>query len=108
MTDLDVALATVVHRCLAVAEGEDVLVVTDVPMQELGERLRAAAEAAGADAVLTVMSPREADGTEPPTPVAEAWAASDVFIVPTSRSMSHTLARKRATERGARGASLPT
>jgi leucyl aminopeptidase (aminopeptidase T) len=30
-----------------------------------------------------------------------------VFIAPTSRSLSHTPARKRATENGARGATLP-
>jgi leucyl aminopeptidase (aminopeptidase T) len=30
-----------------------------------------------------------------------------VFIAPTSRSLSHTMARKRATETGARGATMP-
>jgi leucyl aminopeptidase (aminopeptidase T) len=34
--------------------------------------------------------------------------ACDVFIAPASRSLSHTAARKRATEDGARGATLPT
>ena len=32
----------------------------------------------------------------------------DVFIAPTSRSLSHTQARKRATDNGARGATMPT
>jgi leucyl aminopeptidase (aminopeptidase T) len=108
MNDLDRAVATVVRRCLAVAEGEDVVVVVDEPLRELGERLRAEAQAAGADGVLTVMSPRAVDGSEPPAPVAAAMAACDVFIAPASRSLSHTLARKRATENGARGATLPT
>jgi aminopeptidase len=31
-----------------------------------------------------------------------------VFIAPTSRSLSHTQARKRATDNGARGATMPT
>src|SRR5207245_2430304 len=34
-------------------------------------------------------------------------AASHVFIAPTSRSLSHTAARKRASEAGARGATMP-
>ncbi len=107
MTDLDRAVETVVRRCLAVREGEDVLVVVDEPLQALGEDLRRAAQQVGADAVLTVMSPRATDGSEPPAPVAEALAACDVFIAPASRSLSHTLARKRASEAGARGATMP-
>ncbi|MEN3284341.1 MAG: hypothetical protein V7607_5481 [Solirubrobacteraceae bacterium] len=107
MHDLDRAVRTVVRRCLAVQPGEDVLVVVDEPLQDLGEKLRDTAQGAGAEAVLTVMSPRATDGAEPPAPVAEALAACDVFIAPASRSLSHTLARKRASEAGARGATMP-
>jgi aminopeptidase len=107
MTDLDRAVQTVVRRCLNIQPGEDVVVVVDEPLQDLGEKLRTAAQQAGADAVLTVMSPRPTDGSEPPAPVAEALAACDVFIAPASRSLSHTLARKRASEGGARGATMP-
>jgi leucyl aminopeptidase (aminopeptidase T) len=107
MNDLDRAVQTVVRRCLAVRPGEDVVVVVDEPLKRLGEKLRDAAQAAGGESVLTVMSPRATDGAEPPAPVAEALAASDVFIAPASRSLSHTLARKRASEAGARGATMP-
>jgi leucyl aminopeptidase (aminopeptidase T) len=107
MTDLDRAVQTVVRRCLAIQRDEDVVVVVDEPLQELGEKLRDAAQTAGGEAVLTVMAPRPTDGSEPPAPVAEALAACDVFIAPASKSLSHTLARKRASERGARGATMP-
>jgi leucyl aminopeptidase (aminopeptidase T) len=107
MNDLDRAVQTVVHRCLAVQPGENVVVVVDAPLQHLGEKLRDAAQATGGEAVLTVMAPRATDGSEPPAPVAEALAASDVFIAPASKSLSHTLARKRASENGARGATMP-
>jgi leucyl aminopeptidase (aminopeptidase T) len=106
-SDLDRAVQTVVRRCLDIQPDEDVVVVVDEPLQDLGEQLRRAAQDAGADAVLTVMSPRPTDGSEPPAPVAEALAACDVFIAPASRSLSHTLARKRASEAGARGATMP-
>ncbi len=33
--------------------------------------------------------------------------ACDVFIAPTTRSLSHTIARKRASDGGARGATMP-
>jgi leucyl aminopeptidase (aminopeptidase T) len=39
--------------------------------------------------------------------VAAALASCDVFIAPTSRSLSHTVARKRASDAGARGATMP-
>jgi leucyl aminopeptidase (aminopeptidase T) len=107
MPDLGPAVSTVVNRCLAIKSGEDVLVVADPGTLGIGEALRDAARDAGADAVLTVMDEREVDGTEPPASVAGALAASDVFIAPTTRSISHTVARKRASEAGARGATMP-
>ena len=107
MDELERAVAAVVETCLDVRAGEEVLVVADRGTREVGEALRAAAQAAGGDAVLCTMEPREVDGQEPPRMVAAALAGADVFIAPTSRSLSHTVARKSATENGARGATLP-
>ncbi|HEX8102071.1 MAG TPA: aminopeptidase [Solirubrobacteraceae bacterium] len=107
MTDLQPAVQTVVEQCLAVQPREEVVVVVDPGTREIGEALRAAAAGAGAEAVLVVMEAREADGNEPPAAVAGALAAAQVFIAPTSKSLSHTRARKAATENGARGATLP-
>jgi leucyl aminopeptidase (aminopeptidase T) len=107
MPDLAPAVRTVVRRCLAVQPGEEVVVVVDAGTRRIGEALRDEAAGAGADAVLTVMDPRANDGTEPPASVAGALAGADVFIAPTTRSLSHTMARKRASEAGARGATMP-
>ncbi len=107
MEDLELAVQTVVRRCLGVRAGEQVLVVTDPATEGLGRELWAEAQAAGADAVLALMDERAEDGTEPPPAVAAALAAADVFIAPTRRSLSHAQARKRASEAGARGATLP-
>jgi leucyl aminopeptidase (aminopeptidase T) len=107
MADLERAIQTVVTRCLAVKPGEDVLVVADTGTRELGDAMRAEAARAGADAVLALMDPRAESGNEPPPTIAGALAACDVYIVPTTHSLSHTKARKAATEAGARGATLP-
>ena len=107
MDELERAVDTVVRQCLGVASGENVVVVADATTRRTGNMLREAASQAGADAVVMVMDPREADGQEPPPPVAAALAASDVYIVPTARSLSHTRARRAATDAGARGATLP-
>jgi leucyl aminopeptidase (aminopeptidase T) len=107
MPELDTAVDTIIQRCLAVRSGEDVLVVADAGTRRIGEALREGAAKAGADAVLAIMDERATDGTDPPRPIAAAMSACDVFIAPTSRSLSHTPARKRASESGARGATLP-
>ncbi len=105
--ELRPAVSTVIRRCLAVNEGEEVLVIVDPATRPIGEALREEATNASADAVLTLMDERATDGTEPPRAIAAALQACDVYIAPTSRSLSHTMARKRATEAGARGATMP-
>ncbi len=107
MSELGPAVETVVRRCLDVKTGEEVVVVVDPGTRPIGEALRDEARAAGADAVLMVMDERANDGNEPPASVAGALAACDVFIAPTTRSISHTRARKRASDGGARGATMP-
>jgi leucyl aminopeptidase (aminopeptidase T) len=105
--DLPRAVSVVVERCLGVRAGESVLVVGDPSSRQLAEALYAGAVAAGGDAVLAVMEERPSHGAEPPAQLAAALAACDVFIAPTTKSLSHTGARKRANEAGARGATLP-
>src|SRR5215470_5522277 len=107
MDDLDRAVRAVVRECLGVRENEDVLVICNPATQHVGELLRAEAGDAGADAVLAVISERASHAAEPPQPVAEAMAAADVLMAPTIQSLSHTAARKRATDAGARCATLP-
>ncbi len=107
MPNLGPAVNTVVRRCLDIKEGEDVLIVCDPGTRRIAETLRDAAAELGADAVLALMDEREIDGTEPPRPIAAALSGCDVFIAPTTRSLSHTRARKAASEAGARGATMP-
>src|SRR2546421_8018585 len=107
MSDLDHAVDSVIADCLGVAAGEDVVVVVDPDTRDLGEALRRRAATARADPVLALMDELADNGTEPPPPVAAALAAADVFIAPTSKSLSHTQARKAASDAGARGATMP-
>lgn len=107
MSDLDRAVRTVVRDCLVVREGENVLVVANPATQTIGERLRDEAQGAGGDSVLAVMSDRAQHGAEPPAAVAAAMREADVIIVPTVQSLSHTAARRAATDAGARAATLP-
>jgi leucyl aminopeptidase (aminopeptidase T) len=54
------------------------------------------------------MLPRKNSGEEPPAPIAQLMSESNVVLCPTTKSLSHTKARRIASARGARIASLPT
>jgi leucyl aminopeptidase (aminopeptidase T) len=107
MANLEQAVSVVIDRCLGVQPGEDVLVVTDPVMLSVAQALGEGARRKGADSVLAVMDERATDGTEPPPAIAAALEATEVFIAPTSRSLSHTRARKQASQAGVRGATMP-
>ena len=107
MSDLERAVVAVVQDCLGVRPGEEVLVICNPATRDLGERLRAEAAGAGADAVLAEMAERASHAAEPPGPLAAAMAESDVVLAPTVQSLSHTASRKAASERGVRIATLP-
>lgn len=94
-------------RCLRVKAGESVLVVTDEPLRNIGLHLWLKARELGAEAIYVEIIPRSIHGEEPPKPVAEAMKTSNVVVAPTSKSITHTMARKEATERGARVATMP-
>ena len=53
------------------------------------------------------MAERDSHAAEPPATVAAAMLAADVVIAPTVQSLSHTAARKAASEAGVRIATMP-
>jgi leucyl aminopeptidase (aminopeptidase T) len=101
------AAETAVGQCLNVQPDETCVVVTDDRREPIGEALYDAALDVTEDAVIVRYPPGPQHGAEPPAPVAAALKAADVFLAPTSKSLSHTRARSNATEAGARGATLP-
>lgn len=107
MTDKERAYQTVLVDCLAVSPGENVLVLTDPKRRAIGDDLVQGARELGAEAVLIEMAERENHGTEPPDLVATAMLECDVFIAPTTKSVSHTQARHAASEKGVRAATMP-
>ena len=104
---LDRAVETVVRDCLAVAAGEEVLVICNSVTEELGALMRIVAQGEGAEATMALIAERDSHAAEPPAAVAAAMLAADVVIAPTIQSLSHTAARKAASEAGARIATLP-
>lgn len=107
MGDLDIAARIATQQCLDIKPGEKVLVVIDSPQREIGMAFLEASRNLGAEAMLIEMSPRDNHGQEPPAAVAAAMLNADVIMMPTTKSLSHTKARKEATKAGARVASMP-
>ena len=97
-----------VEDCMAVSEHETALVITDEERREIGRALHAAAGRVADETVYAEIAVDENHGAEPPAPVAAAMRSSDVVFAATTRSLTHTDARKRACDAGARVATLPS
>ncbi len=107
MSELIEAARTALRDCADVRKGENVVIVVDEPLREIGKAFWDAACELEVEAILCEIIPRTSNGEEPPKAVAALLKACDVFMIPTSKSLTHTDARRQACENGARGATLP-
>lgn len=107
MGRIDDAAKIAVGQCMGLKSGETCLIITDKPCRTVGYALWEAAESAGAEAMLLEIIPRDRHGQEPPGPMAEFMKSYDVILCPTSKSLTHTQARREACDAGARIATLP-
>ena len=101
------SIETVLVECMGLKATETLLVVTDPKRRPIAESIVERAREMGSETLLMEMSEREANGTEPPPAVAVAMLECDVCIAPTTKSASHTAARKEANARGVRVATMP-
>src|SRR5262245_56413855 len=98
----------ILKRCLGCREGEPVLVVTDAALEPFARAFQQHALTLGFETALVCMPPRTAHGQEPPRVVAEALKSCPVAVLLTSTSLTHTAARREASEKyGVRIASMP-
>jgi len=105
--DLRAAAETALTQCLNLGGDETCLIVTDDKREAIGEMLYSVASEITDDPTIIRYPPGDQHGAEPPATVAAALAEADVFLAPTTKSISHTRARGDACEAGARGSTLP-
>jgi leucyl aminopeptidase (aminopeptidase T) len=105
--DLLSASVIAVRDCMGAKPGEKVLIVTDEPLRRIGYALHRAAVDLALDVVLVEMLPRKTNGEEPPPAIAEMMTKVDLVLCPTSKSLTHTDARRNASAHGVRVATLP-
>lgn len=101
------AANTALLHCMGAKKHEHILIVVDEPMLELGAIFYREGRRLGLEVMIIQMSMRENHGSEPPKAIAAAMAASDIVLCVTAKSLSHTQARRKANQQGARVASLP-
>lgn len=97
----------VVETCMGVKRDEEVLVVTDPPRLKIAETIADVAREIGAETTIICMPVGKRHGAEPLEIVGLAMRSFDVVIAPTTYSLTHTQARLRASEAGARIATMP-
>ncbi|MGB9792192.1 MAG: aminopeptidase [Thermacetogeniaceae bacterium] len=105
--ELQRACQILARDCLDIKNDETVLIVVDDESKELGEILEKNVRQYAKEVILIKMKTRSRNGEEPPLLVAEAMSLAEVVIAPTTKSITHTEARRRACQKGARVASMP-
>jgi leucyl aminopeptidase (aminopeptidase T) len=97
-----------VNQCMKIQPNEKVIIITDKKMpRELSEALTRAVEEVRADCTVRFMKPLKVNGQEPTEDIAELMKTPDALFLVTSRSLSHTKARREASKAGVRIASMP-
>ena len=107
MKKLSDAIESALRDSLAVRKGERVVIITDLNKRNIGIMFHERAKKLGAESYLLDIKPLSADGEEPPKAVARLMKDADVLICPTTKSLTHTNARRAASKRGARTITLP-
>jgi leucyl aminopeptidase (aminopeptidase T) len=96
-----------VRDCMGLQPGERVLVITDAPCRSIGQALFKVVHDFGNEVFLVEITPRRTHGEEPPAPVSELMQNVDLVLCPTSKSMTHTNAKRSAAAKGVRVCTLP-
>lgn len=104
---MDKSATIAIRDCMGAKKKEKILVVTDENKREIGYSIYKTAQKLGHEALFVEMKAREINGEEPPGHVAELMKKFDVVLCPTTKSLTHTDARRNASAEGVRIASLP-
>ncbi|MBU1085991.1 MAG: aminopeptidase [Candidatus Omnitrophica bacterium] len=102
------ALEAIFKGSIKLKAYESCLIVADTEKESIGRDFLEFAQKITPNVKLILMNPTLEHGVEPPDNIAEQMLMHDVEFLITSKSLSHTKARRQATAKGARIASMPT
>lgn len=98
---------SVLLQNLTLKSGESVLIITDDEMQNIADLFYQASKELSNEAIIVKMPTRMKSGEEPPQMIGSLMKMADVILCVTEHSLTHTQARKGASEAGARVATMP-
>ncbi|MBI2655513.1 aminopeptidase [Candidatus Woesearchaeota archaeon] len=104
---LDKSCSIILSQCMDLKKNESCLIITDSELSKIGRALYNNSLKITRKSKLIMIPIPESHGSEPPQNVADEMLNHDVILMPTTKSLSHTAARKNATLNGARAASMP-
>lgn len=107
ISKLDKASIIAIRDCMGAAKNESVLIITDEIKKKIGYNLYLNALKLGHESLFVEMKSREMHGEEPPKQIAELMKSFDIVLCPTTKSLTHTNARREASALGARIATFP-
>ncbi len=106
--ELEETAEETLEKCLGLKKDEQILIITDEYCQEIGEAFYKASEEKTNETYLLKVREQEKGELEVPKLAEELMKKPpDIVIIPTRNSYTHTEAREKATEKGARIATLP-
>lgn len=92
---------------LGLKNEETLLIISDEYKREIGITLYEVGKKLCKESVYVEMRSREVNGQEPPQQIAELMKTFDVVVCPTTKSLTHTNARREAVKAGVRVATMP-
>lgn len=107
LTKLQKAAIVALKDYMGISSEESLLVVSDDKLRDIGMTLFEAGKELCEEAIYIEMKARELNGEEPPEQIAELMKAVDVVVCPTSKSLTHTNARREASKLGVRIGTMP-
>ena len=107
LTKLDSASVIAIRDCMGTQKEERVLVITDENKRKIGLSLYENALRLGHESLFIEMKSGKQNGEEPSNEVADLMQKFDVVFCPTSKSLTHTDARRAASAKGVRVATFP-
>jgi leucyl aminopeptidase (aminopeptidase T) len=107
MVPIQTAIRSALKDCLNIQSNETTLVLADEPMMELAQIFHSQAKKISGKPLFLCLPEIANNGFEPSRAISTLMSECHVILLVTSHSLSHTKARKKASNRGARIASLP-
>ncbi|GAG48367.1 unnamed protein product, partial [marine sediment metagenome] len=107
MASLEKSVDIVLKECMNVKANESILIIVDKLKKQIGEIFKKKSDGLKLKTKLIEIPVGKINGEEPPNDIAEEMFKYDVILLLTTKSLSHTKARRDACKNGARIASMP-